>query len=304
MRAFYRLLMAEIIKLRRSALLRLIWLMPLLFLTTEWFLLERPSAGLRTMTPALRSLLEGAQIQALVAIWGGFFYPLLLALLPALLFRPEHGSKSWKHLFAQPTSRRSLFLVKAFLGVVLCGTVLALLGLLLWIEREFMGWWNPILALPFHGIRVAKLLGWLWLGSFPVMAIYLWVSHRISSTAIPVVFGIVGLLLTVALTGQELAQPWRRDLIPWVLPYALAERSTHTGVSQQEAHLIAKPFQAEPNVLRLPSGRKIRTWQNIPDEELFPPPPPTPLWLFSVFSVAGGLLFLALGWADAGRNRL
>jgi len=150
---------------------------------------------------------------------------------------------------------------------------------------------------------MARMLGWLWLGSLPVLAIYLWVSDRISSVAVPVVFGLLGLLLAITLTGQELDRPWRRDLNPWILPYAAAERVIHKGPGQQEVHLVAKPFQPEPNVIRAPSGRKYKTQQNIPNELLFPSPPPTPAWLLAAFSSLGGLLLLGLGWLDAGRPR-
>ena len=150
---------------------------------------------------------------------------------------------------------------------------------------------------------MARLLGWLWLGSVPLLALYLWVSDRINSLAVPVVFGLVGLLLTIALSGEELPQAWRRDLIPWVLPYAATERLVHQGPAQQEGHLAGKTFQKEPNVLRLPSGRKYKTWQSIPNEVLFAPPPPTPVWLLATFSAGAGLFLLVLGWTDAGRNR-
>jgi hypothetical protein len=61
-------------------------------------------------------------------------------------------------------------------------------------------------------------------------------------------------------------------------------------------------FQPEPNVLRLPSGRKVRTWQNIPDEILFKPPPPTPPALLATFSSVAGVLLLALGCVTSGRK--
>lgn len=303
MRPFSRLLTAEGLKLRRAPALRLVWLLPLLFLLVEGLLIERSFLGLRTLTPALKEKFDPLQIKMALALWGGFFHPLLIALLPALLFRPEHRFKTWKHLHALPTSRRGLFLAKALCAALLSAASLLLVGLLLWAERTALGWLNPVLALPFHGLQMAKVLGWLWLGSLPVLALYLWTSDRINSLAVPVVFGLVGLLLTMALTGQELPQPWRRDLIPWVLPYAAAEQVVHQGPAQQEAHLAVKEFQPEPNVLRLPSGKKIRTWQNVPDEVLFPPPPPTPRGLMAAFSLAAGALLLALGWADAGRNR-
>jgi len=300
---FSRLLAAEGLKLRHSAALRLVWLLPLLFLLIEALVFERPSLALKTLTPKLQANLDTLQLKLMVGLWGGFVHPLMLALLPALLFRPEHRFKTWRLLHAQPTPRWALFLAKAAYTLLLSAVVLAAIGLLLWAERTVLGWLNPVVALPFHGQQMAKVLGWLWLGSLPLLALYLWISDRINSLAVPVVFGLVGLLLTITLTGQELPQPWRRDLIPWVLPYAAAEQVVHSGPTQQETHLAGAQFQPEPDVLRLPSGKKIRTWQNAPDWVVFPPPPPTPAWVMAAFSVVAGLLLFALGVLDAKRNR-
>lgn len=303
MQAFTRLLASEGLKLRRSAALRLVWLLPLLFLAIESLVFERPFLSLKATTPKLTATMAMLQVKTLVALWGGFFHPLMLALLPALLLRPEHRFRTWRHLHAQPLSRRGIFRAKAVLALVMSAAMLGLIGFLLWVERMVLGNLNPLLALPFQGLLIAKVLGWLWLGSLPVLAIYLWVADRINNLAVPVVFGLVGLLLTISLTGQELPQPWRRDLIPWVLPYAAAERIIHSGPAQQEAHVVGAMFQPEPDVLRLPSGKKIRTRQSVPDEVLFPPPPPTPAWLLASFSLGAGLLFLGLGCLDANRYR-
>ena len=302
--SFPRLLAAEGLKLRHSAALRLVWLLPLIYLVIEFLVFERPLLGLKTLTPRLQATVDMVQVKMVAALWGGFFHPLLLALLPGLIFRPEHRFKTWRHLHAMPTSRRGIFLAKATYTLLLSAAVLLLIGLLLWLERKLLGGLNPILVIPFHGLQMAKVLGWLWLGSLPVMGLYLWVSDRINSLAVPVVFGLVGLLLTIALTGQELPQPWRRDLIPWVLPYATAQQVIRSGTAQQETHLAMDQFKPEPDVLRLPSGKKVKTKQNVPDDVLFPPPPPTPVWLLATFSVGAGILLLALGWADAGRCRI
>ncbi|WP_306591445.1 ABC transporter permease [Geothrix sp. 21YS21S-4] len=304
MKAFPRLLAAEALKLRRSPLRRLTWLLPLLFIAVEFIVFERSLLRVKELSPRLQALAESLPPKMTVAIWGGFLQPVALALIPAQLFRPEHRYKTWRHLHAQPVSRRGLFLAKAVWAFLLNGVMLIVVGGLLWGERSVLGWLNPALAVAFPTQQVVKILGWMWIGSMPVLAIYLWISDRISSAAVPLIFGVVGLLLTMALTGQELAQPWRRDLIPWVLPYASAEQVIRSGPIQQEAHVGGAPFQAEPNVLRLPSGRKIRTWQNIPDEQLFPPPPPTPPWLLAFFSVGAGLSLLCLAWWDAGRSRV
>ncbi len=303
MPAFSRLLAAEGLKLRRSQAARLVWLLPLLFVGVEFLVFERPTLGYRSLTPDQGAMLAGLQVKLVLQLWGGFFHPLMLALIPALLFRPEHRFKTWRHLHAMPVPRRQFFLAKAAWALALCAAALALVGVLLLLERSALRSLNPLLALPSNALRMARTLGWLWLGSLPVLAIYLWVSDRINSLAVPVVFGLIGLILTVSLSGQELSQPWRRDLIPWVLPYAAAERSVHTGTAQQEVQAAGRIAQPEPGIIRAPSGRKYKFHQNIPDELLFPPPPPTPTWLLALASGVGGALLLALGWLDAGRRR-
>jgi lantibiotic transport system permease protein len=304
MHPFSRLMAAEGLKLRRSQAGRLVWLMPLLFVGLEFWLFERSTLGLKTMTAETRAFLEPSQVKLVVAVWGGFLHPLALALLPALLFKPEHRAKSWRHLQAMPVPRGRFFLAKTAWAVLLSAFMLGLLGLFLMLERRMLESANPVLAIPYRGLQLFRVLAWLWLGSLPTLAIYLWVSDRINSLAVPIIIGLAGLLVTIALTGQEIPQPWKRDLIPWVLPYACAERVIHADLAQQEVHPAGKLFQPEPNVLRLPSGRKARTQQNVPVESLFPPPPPTPVWLLASFSAAAGLLLMTFGWLDAVRRRI
>ncbi len=303
MGSFFRQLHAESMKLRRSAALRAVWLLPLLFLLVEFLIIERPLLTVRQLTPDLHAKYASLQPKVVVALWGGFFHPLMLALLPALVFRPEHRFKTWRHLHAMPLSRRGFFLAKAVLVLLMMAALLGLIGALLFAERVALGWVNPVLAQPFQALWLAKILGSLWLSSLPVLALYLWVSDRINSLAVPVVLGLVGLLLTISLTGQELPQPWKRDLIPWVLPYAATEPLIHEGPAQQEAHMAVSTFKEEFGQLRLPSGKKIKVYQNAPIEAIFPPPPPTPAWLLASFSIGAGMVLLGLGWLDAGRHR-
>lgn len=301
--AFASLLEAEFRKLKRSSVLLFLWVYPLVFLVLEFLAFERPLLGLQVIPPDFATVFEGVQLNTLGALWVGFFHPLFLSLLPALLFRPEHKHKQWRHLHALPVSRRGIFLAKTVLTLFLCATVLMFIGMGLWFERGVLAWLNPVLQSPSHGLQLAKVLGWTWLGSLPLLGLYLWVSDRINSMAVPIVFGLLGTLMTIALSGQEIPKAWQRDLNPWLLPYACAQQAIVENPAKQAVHAAAIPLSSEPDVIRLPSGRKIKTWQNIPDEVLFPLPPPTPRWLLATFSLSAAMVLLSIGTVDAGRNR-
>lgn len=298
-----RVVLAEGLKLRRSPALRLVWLLPLLFLAAHFLVFERPVLDLKVMPDTFRPLYQTTPVKVAVALWGGFFHPLGLALLGGLLFRPEHRFRMWRHLQVQPLSRRSVFGAKVVLALTLSALMLLLIWTGLVMIRLWAGWHNPVLAVPLKAWDLARVLGWLWLAGLPVLAFYLWISDRISSLAVPVVFGLVALLLTAALGVQENSKPWRRDLIPFVTPYFAAQWVMLEVTGKQEAHLGAKVFQDEPDIIRLPSGRRVRTRQSVPDEVLFPPPMPTPKWILATFSLLGGAMMLGLGFLDAGRAR-
>jgi hypothetical protein len=135
------------------------------------------------------------------------------------------------------------------------------------------------------------------------MSIYLWASNRINSVAVPIVFGIVGILLTMMLTSQTVNEPWKRDFIPWVTPTVCVLRVLSSSGTDRKGVDAAGLFKEEPNVIRLPSGKKVTYWQNIPDDEIWPPPPPTPRKALASFCAISSLAFLLLGALDAGRAR-
>lgn len=300
---FVRLLIAECVKLKCSSAWRMVWLFPLVYLVVDFWVFNRPIYRMHNLPPELANTYELMPLKVGGALWGGFFHPLMLAMLPALLFWPEHKGKLWRHLQTMPVSRRLFYSTKLFMTLGLSAVILGIIWLGLRLEHGMAACLNPAFALPFHGCELAKMLGWLWLGSLPILALYLWVSDRINSLAVPVVFGLIGLMLTIALSGQEVVPSWRRDLIPWVLPYFCAQQAIPNKNARQEGHIAGSPYRIEPNVTRLPSGRKIKTWQNIPDEVLFPPPPPTPSRILAYFSLGTFVFLVGLGLVDAGRQR-
>jgi len=312
MTSFLHQVGTEALKLRRSSALHLTWIVPLLFIAVDFLIFNRPALTLKHPTSVLPLLLRAMPIKVVAGLWAGFFHPLLLSVLPALIHRPEHKAKAWKHLHALPISRRAYFLAKASILLALLATSLALLAVGLWIEWRLLAQLNPVVVFAFPWSDLLSVLGWSFLGSIPVLMLYLWLSDRITNAMVPVAFGLIGMVLIISFSGTEVYPSWRRDLIPWILPYACAQHAReHSGV-EQEAHAAAKPLPKSrdlswiltaPREYRLPSGRKATaSYSNLP-EWLLKPPPPTPAWLLMAFSLGAGVLLAWLGWFDTWRDR-
>ena len=304
MSTLVQLIEAELLKLRRSPALRLMWVMPCLFLLLDFILSGRFALGLKELSPGARAALLNAPVKSLADYWSGYFHPMLIALLPALLFRPEHRYGVWKHLHVQPVSRRLLYLVKALVLALTFGLVLALTEVLLWAQWGLLGRLSPMAAFPFPWLKVSLIMGWSFLGSLPLLALYLWLSDRINNAAVPVMLGLVGFILTVSMGGKELDPMWRRDFIPWVLPYTCAQQAIEDPSARQEIHAAQTPYYkaAKSEVPKEVMVGKTRWVFQLP-EEFGRPTPPTPKWALATFSLVCGVAFLLLGLVEAGRDR-
>ncbi len=304
MAQYLNLLVAEVRKLRRSAAFRLLWVFPVLFLLADFLLSGLPLLLTRNLTAEAHQGLSALPIKSLADTWSGYFHPLLLALLPPLLFRSEHRFSLWKHLHVQPVSRRAVFAAKALILALSFGLVLSTILVLLWAESRLIGYLNPLVRSAFPWLALIRVLAWSYLGSLPLLALYLWLSDRINNAAVPIMFAMVGLLLTISLGGKELTPMWRRDFIPWVLPYTCAQQAIDIPGARQEMHAAQKPFYNEQklDVPKVTIVGKYRIEIQDPDEMLGTPPP-TSKWALTAFSLGCALALLALGLVEAGRDR-
>ena len=160
-----RTLKAEWAKLRGSSHLRTVWILPLLFILMEFFIFQYRLLGNGTVPEELAQTFKNIQVQLSGALWGGYFYPVIIAIVPALIFRVEHRNKMWNHLGAMPVSQARIYLVKALTVMVLSVASLVLVWLLLWFEQRFMMFAAPQIGYEFYGLAIAHVLGWLWLGT-------------------------------------------------------------------------------------------------------------------------------------------
>lgn len=310
MTGWTRLMVAEGIKIRRSPALYILFILPLLFVLLDYRVFHR-ALGTGQLTSQQLSVLPYLPLKSLAVFWAGLFHPLLIALIPPLLFRPEHQSNMWKHLFALPVARWKFYFAKACLVVLLNALGLSLVAVAMWGQWGILAFFRPQTAFVFPWFEVFKVLGWMYLGSLPLMLFYTWVADRITASAVPIMLGLVGLILTLALAGQEINPLWRRDLIPWVLPYTCTQRAIQREEARQETAFIASPLlQKEKPRPKLPSIDDSRSRVTIKiitdlqyDELGLKKPDPTPIrWLVG-FALGLSAILFAFGVWDARRNR-
>lgn len=297
---FFRLLYIETLKLRRSSVITLVFVLPLVFIAIDFWFFRRPLLAIRQLSAEGHLVLTAAPIKIVAIIWAGLFQPLLLALLPALLVRPEHRFRLWKHLYSQPVPPRMLFFAKAMMLILLALVVSTVVELGLWAEGWLLGKYHPVMAHAFPWMELAKVFGWMFVGSLPLLALYLWLSHRVNHGAVPISLGLIGLVLSIALSRGDMNPPWQRDFIPWVLPYVCAQRAVERHEARQEVHLAAVKYRSstvEEKILKdVKAGLTARQlpW-------VFPPP--TPSQQLVAFSFIGWVMITTLGAFDLGRNR-
>ncbi|HEX2034735.1 MAG TPA: ABC transporter permease [Chloroflexota bacterium] len=211
MTAFARALWAELYKLRRTLALAMVLIAPLFVACLQALLLAQNSAGRPEGGYEWATYVRGVH-----ALWALLMLPLVVSLETTLLGTIEHQGNHWKHLFALPIPRWSVYLAKfgAALGLLVASSVLlgagaVLCGVLLRTVDPGIGLQG---AIPWWEATAPALLTFL--AAWLIVAIHTWVALRWPSI-------VVGLGLGIAATvaGVLIAQSGRwGSWFPWSLP--------------------------------------------------------------------------------------
>jgi hypothetical protein len=204
-----RALHAELLKLKRTLAFRVIFVMPLFVALLQFFVIWRteklPSDFNLWQTHATNSL----------QIWAVFMMPLLITLETALLNGIEHSDKQWKHIFALPVPRPSVYLSKIVVaqGLVLVSTfVLAVFTVIVGIVGTRL---RPEFAsvgpVPYGWIAKHALL--VWLAAWLITAIHAWISVRWAGFAVALGAGVGGTFFALFAAGAAVGKYY-----PWLLP--------------------------------------------------------------------------------------
>lgn len=207
-----RAIHAELLKLRRTLAFRVIFALPFLVGLLEFFIVWRTKKF-----PASFNLWQTLPNNSF-QVWAIFMLPLLITLETALLNGIEHSDKQWKHIFALPIPRQSVYLAKfivAQLLILISTLVLAVLIVAVGIAATHM---RVELAnsgpIPFGWI--AKYAFLVWVAGWFIIAIHTWISMRWSGFPIPLGAGIGGTFFALFAASASIGKYY-----PWLLPLNL-----------------------------------------------------------------------------------
>lgn len=195
----------EFVKLRRSLALLLAAVAPALIAIFIFFNLLRFDRAAPWQMSA----------QSAVAIWAFFMLPMSVTALTALVAHTEHGPRAWDHLRALPLPRWHLYAAKATLVLAVVAAMSLLLAAATYVAIEAAAWMKPSIAPTGHRDVGAQLLllGRVFLSSWLLVAVQLWIALRYASFVPALALGIGGTFFAVVATSARLGV-----FMPWQMP--------------------------------------------------------------------------------------
>lgn len=220
------LLSVELLKIRRSLALLMMFAIPLMVVALLTAITVRRH-DLGAIGPRQWMDYWGTT----TALWCYFMLPLYIALVTGLLNGQEHKNQTWRLMLTLPVSQLQLFVVKAFLAwlFVVGATVVLMLGALLsaWTIVQAGAGSDGAFSVPLLPV-VAKVA----LACLPVLAIQHALSWRVQNLVLPLA---VGVIATMGITQIGSSKEW--VWYPWA--YSLMAVNSGKVDNQQQALMLA-----------------------------------------------------------------
>ncbi len=159
--------------------------------------------------PWVQTLGEGA------AVWAYFLLPMAVTAMTVLLAQIEHGTRMWNHLMTLPRLRAEIFAAKMATAVVL----LAFMTLVLYVALYGAVLLATVIlpgAAATGDPQWADTFSSLFLmdgAALTMTVVQLWLALRFKSFALPLVVGIVGTFLALAIQAAH-----QGIFLPWLAP--------------------------------------------------------------------------------------
>lgn len=143
-------------------------------------------------------------------------FPVASSILTFMIYQIDHQASTWKHLYALPLPRWSIFISKTMFSFILIGLSILLFSLMMLIAAYMIDLKKPNWGIDnysnafFYLLLPTALKGWI--ATFGFFTIQNWLSYHFRSFALPVLIGVAG---SIAGTFSPAAWP---EVIH--LPYA------------------------------------------------------------------------------------
>jgi len=208
MNSFLRSLSAEVLKLKRTLALWMVFLAPLIVVSLQFFILyDRGKLTANTDAWAM-------YVRSCSALWAIFMLPLFVTLETALLNNLEHTARSWKQLFALPVSRSAVVSAKIMMSFLLIGVSTLFLIVLIALSAKLLSALKPVIVMegmPLWFIVRSAFLPFI--ASWLIIAIHSWISVRWQGFALSLGVGIGAVFFAVFASGARAGTYY-----PWLFP--------------------------------------------------------------------------------------
>lgn len=226
MNAFFRALDAELLKMKRTLALTLIFVTPLAVCLLNFLLLTQN----RTLPVDPEFDVWEFLVRNNVAIWSILMLPLFITLETALVAALDHNAHAWKHVYALPLPRWAVYMAKQIVNLALIAGSMMVLGLgtaLTGVFIQMIGMLPEGRVLPtFPWGTMVQALALLFLAAWLMIAIHTWVSLRWQSFTVASTVGIVATVVGfIVINSDEYS-----TLFPWTLPLRAAGTLVMEGV--------------------------------------------------------------------------
>jgi len=218
MSALLRAVDAELLKMKRTLALTLIVVMPLsICLLDLAILLENTNFSSDPTYDVWGFLLRNN-----IAFWGILMLPLFVTLETALVATLDHNAQSWKHVYALPLPRWSIYMAKQLINLALIAGSMIVVGIATMLTGVFLqvsGLLPDERVLPvFPWGTLIQSLTLLFLASWLIIAIHTWVSLRWHSFTVASAVGIVATVVGFIVVNSDTYAGY----FPWTLPLRAA----------------------------------------------------------------------------------
>ncbi|MGM0851032.1 MAG: ABC transporter permease [Bacillota bacterium] len=189
---FGRVLMMEMMKLKRSYVWLLMCVAPLLMVTFGAYNFVRyQDVFLQGNAVPWEKLLG-----QIVTFYGLLLLPLSIAVMAVWLARIEHSENNWKYLFTMPVNLKSIYITKTIIHIGLVGLSMVILYIGTIGAAIIVGVGN----IPYGTTAVNVLI--CWITCLPILALQMILSIRFPNIGMPIGISLAASITSVVITNS------------------------------------------------------------------------------------------------------